>query len=109
MKKAVKLLVLLALIPSVTACANQSQAAENSHSKVEVVKDYSYQKKTKKLVAKNKRLKKSIESLQNQISDDQKFIDEHNNKATQSTSNTSDLANLDYTGNARNYRQWKQA
>ena len=98
MKKAVKLLVLLALIPSVTACANQSQAAENSHSKVEVVKDYSYQKKTKKLVAKNKKLKKSIESLQNQISDDQKFIDEHNNKATQSTSNTSDLANLDYNG-----------
>lgn len=100
MKKMLKLLVLLAIIPTTTACANNTQAAtKDKNVRTEVVKDYSYQKKTKKLVSKNNQLKKSITKLQQEISDKQKFIDEHNNKPTQEASNnTSDLANLDYNG-----------
>jgi len=97
MKKLIKVLVLLALVPSMTACANQSQAATNSNVKTEVVKDYSYQKKTKKLVAKNKKLKQSILDIQNRIADKQKFIDSHSNKPNQTAANT-DLANMDYNG-----------
>lgn len=98
MKKLVKLMVLLALVPTETACTNQSQAASNDGAKTEIVKNYSYQKKTKKLVSKNKKLKQSIVDLQKEITDDQNFIDQHNDKTTQSTANTSDLANLDYNG-----------
>lgn len=93
-------MVLLALIPATTACANNTQAAtKDKNVRTEIVKDYSYQSKTKKLVSKNNKLKKSITKLQQEISDKQKFIDEHNNKPAPSASNnTSDLANLDYNG-----------
>ncbi|MQS75277.1 hydroxyacid dehydrogenase [Lactobacillus halodurans] len=97
MKKLIKLLMVFALLPSLTACANQSQAASTTDSKVEVVKNYSYQKKTKKLVTKNKKLKKSITKLQQEIADDQKFIDEHNNKPVQNSANTK-LADMNYNG-----------
>jgi hypothetical protein len=50
MKKLTKLLVLLALIPATTACANNTQAAtKDKNVRTEIVKDYSYQSKTKKL------------------------------------------------------------
>ncbi|HCD08298.1 DNA/RNA non-specific endonuclease [Companilactobacillus crustorum] len=97
MKKLLKTLVVLTVLPAVMASAVQVQASSKSNVKTEYVKDYSYQKKTKKLVTKNKNLKKSITKLQKKIADDQKFIDEHNNKSNQNSSNT-DLANLDYNG-----------
>lgn len=97
MKKLVKLLVVLAIFPAVSATSNQVLATSSNSAKTEYVKDYSYQKKTKKIVKKNKKLKTSITKLQKEIAADQKFIDEHNNKPDQSADNT-DLASLDYTG-----------
>jgi len=98
MKKLIKLLVVLTVIPIATGYAESSQAAtKDSNVKTEVVKNYSYQKKTNKLASKNKKLKKSITKIQQQIADDQKFIDEHNGKQDQNSSNT-DLASLDYNG-----------
>lgn len=98
MKKMVKLLVFLSFFPMMTTLSTQSQAATNKGTKTEYVKDYSYQKKTKKLASKNKKLKKSITKLQQEIADDQKFVDEHNNKTDQNSSNTNNLADLDYNG-----------
>lgn len=97
MKKLVKFLVLLSLFPATTAVTTQSQAATKSNVRTEYVKNYSYQKKTKKLVAKNKKLKKSIAKLQQEITDKQKAVDQHENKPTQTADNT-DLANMDYNG-----------
>lgn len=97
MKKLVKFLVLLSLFPASTAITTQSQAATKSNVKTEYVKNYSYQKKTEKLVAKNKKLKKSIAKLQQEIADKQKAVDQHDNKPTQTADNT-DLANMDYNG-----------
>lgn len=97
MKKLVKFLVLLSLVPATTAVTTQSQAATKSNVKTEYVKNYSYQKKAKKLVAKNKKLKKSIAKLQQEIADKQKAVDQHENKPTQTADNT-DLANMDYNG-----------
>lgn len=97
MKKLVKTILLLTMIPSLAVTTNQTQAASEKHVKVEYVKNYSYQKKTKKLVKSNKKLKKSIADLQKEIADKQKFISEHTNKPSQTSDNT-DLANLDYSG-----------
>jgi len=97
MKKLVRFLVLLALVPATATVTTQSQAASKSNVKTEYVKNYSYQKKTKKLVSKNKQLKKSISKLQQEIADNQKFLDNHNNKPTQTAANT-DLANMSYNG-----------
>ncbi|MFC6176769.1 DNA/RNA non-specific endonuclease [Companilactobacillus huachuanensis] len=97
MKKLVRFLVLLSLIPATATVTTQSQAASKSNVKTEYVKNYSYQKKTKKLVSKNKQLKKSITKLQQEIADNQKYLDDHNNKPTQTAANT-DLANMDYNG-----------
>ncbi|KRO00062.1 DNA/RNA non-specific endonuclease [Companilactobacillus kimchiensis] len=95
MKKLARLMVLLAVVPSM-ALVNDSGSVVASE-KSETVKNYSYQTKTKKIVTKNKKLKKSITKLQQQIADDQKYIDEHTNKQNQTASNT-DVANLDYNG-----------
>ncbi len=97
MKKLVRFLVLMSLIPATATVTTQSQAASKSNVKTEYVKNYSYQKKTKKLVSKNKQLKKSITELQQEIADNQKYLDDHNNKPTQTAANT-DLANMDYNG-----------
>lgn len=95
MKKIIRLLLLLTLVPSLSLATNQEQTTVNA--KTEYVKNYSYQKKSKKLATKNAKLKKSIASLQEKIAANQKFIDEHTNKTTQTAANT-DLANLDYSG-----------
>ncbi len=98
MRKLVKLLVILALVPTAATFTEQSQAAaKDDNVKVETVKNYSYKKKTKKLVSKNKKLKKSIVLIQKKIAEQQKFIDEHSNKTNQTAANT-DLANMDYSG-----------
>lgn len=94
MKKLVKLLILLSLVPATATFTQESQAA-NKHVQTEY--NYTYQKKAKKLVSKNKKLKKSITKLQQEIADNQKYIDEHNNQQNKNADNT-DLANLDYNG-----------
>nr|WP_162897978.1 DNA/RNA non-specific endonuclease [Companilactobacillus formosensis] len=91
MKKLVKILMVLLMIPSVAYAGQQTEVEGKS----EVISSQTYQKRTKKLVSKNKKLKKSITKLQKQISSDQQFIDEHSNQKTQQADNT-DLANLDY-------------
>lgn len=93
MKKLVKILMVLLMIPSVAYAGQQTEVEGKS----EVISSQTYQKRTKKLVSKNKKLKKSITKLQKQISSDQQFIDEHSNQKTQQADNT-DLANLDYNG-----------
>ncbi|WP_334333505.1 DNA/RNA non-specific endonuclease [Companilactobacillus sp. HBUAS59544] len=98
MKKIVKLLVLLTLVSGGTFSVEQIQAASNNKSKVEVVKDYSYQKKAKKLVTKNKQLKQDIVDIQKRIAQNQQFIDQHNDQTPQQTNNTTDLASLSYNG-----------
>ena len=97
MKKLVRLIALLSLVPVTATVASQSQVIAKSNVKTEYVKNYSYQKKTKKLVSKNSKLKKSITKLQKEIADDQKYIDQHSNKPNQTADNT-DLANLNYNG-----------
>nr|WP_246013805.1 DNA/RNA non-specific endonuclease [Companilactobacillus suantsaicola] len=98
MKKIVKLLVLLTLVSGGALGSEQIQAASSNKSKVEIVKDYSYQKKTKKLVTKNKQLKQDIIDIQKRIAEDQQFIDQHNNQTPQQTNTTTDLASLSYNG-----------
>lgn len=99
MKKIVKLLVLLTLVSGGALLGSeQIQAASSNKSKVEIVKDYSYQKKTKKLVTKNKQLKQDIIDIQKRIAEDQQFIDQHNNQTPQQTNTTTDLASLSYNG-----------
>lgn len=93
MKKLVKLLMVLLMIPSVAYAGQQTEVEGKS----EVISSQTYQKRTKKLVSKNKRLKKSITKLQKQIASDQQFVDEHSNQKTQQADNTN-LANLDYNG-----------
>lgn len=93
MKKLVKILMVLLMIPSVAYAGQQTEVEGKS----EIISSQTYQKRTKKLVSKNKKLKKSITKLQKQISSDQQFIDEHSNQKTQQADNT-DLANLDYNG-----------
>lgn len=93
MKKLVKILMVLLMIPSVAYAGQQTEVEGKS----EVISSQTYQKRTKKLVSKNKKLKKSITKLQKQISSNQQFIDEHSNQKTQQADNT-DLANLDYNG-----------
>ncbi|HJF86209.1 MAG TPA: DNA/RNA non-specific endonuclease [Companilactobacillus farciminis] len=93
MKKLVKLLMVLLMIPSVAYAGQQTEV----ESKSEVISSQTYQKRTKKLVSKNKKLKKSITKLQKQIASDQQFVDEHSNQKTQQADNTN-LANLDYNG-----------
>lgn len=83
--------MVLLMIPSVAYAGQQTEVEGKS----EVISSQTYQKRTKKLVSKNKKLKKSITKLQKQISSDQQFIDEHSNQKTQQADNT-DLANLDY-------------
>lgn len=91
MKKLVKLLMVLLMIPSVAYAGQQTEVEGKS----EVISSQTYQKRTKKLVSKNKKLKKSITKLQKQIASDQQFVDEHSNQKTQQADNTN-LANLDY-------------
>lgn len=98
MKKIVKLLVLLTLVSGGALGSEQIQAASSNKSKVEIIKDYSYQKKTKKLVTKNKQLKQDIIDIQKRIAEDQQFIDQHNNQTPQQTNTTTDLASLSYNG-----------
>ena len=93
MKKLVKLLMVLLMIPSVAYAGQQTEVEGKS----EVISSQAYQKRTKKLVSKNKKLKKSITKLQKQIASDQQFVDEHSNQKTQQADNTN-LANLDYNG-----------
>lgn len=93
MKKLVKLLMVLLMIPSIAYAGQQTEVEGKS----EVISSQTYQKRTKKLVSKNKRLKKSITKLQKQIASDQQFVDEHSNQKTQQADNTN-LANLDYNG-----------
>lgn len=93
MKKLVKLLMVLLMIPSVAYAGQQTEVEGKS----EVISSQTYQKRTKKLVSKNKQLKKSITKLQKQIASDQQFVDEHSNQKTQQADNTN-LANLDYNG-----------
>ena len=93
MKNLVKILMVLLMIPSVAYAGQQTEVEGKS----EVVSSQTYRKRTKKLVTKNKKLKKSITKLQKQIASDQQFIDEHSNQKTQQTDNT-DLANLGYNG-----------
>ena len=93
MKKLVKLLMVLLVIPSVAYAGQQTEVEGKS----EVISSQTYQKRTKKLVSKNKKLKKSITKLQKQIASDQQFVDEHSNQKTQQADNTN-LANLDYNG-----------
>ena len=93
MKKLVKILMVLLMIPSVAYAGQQTEVEGKS----EVISSQTYQKRTKKLVSKNKRLKKSITKLQKQIASDQQFVDEHSNQKTQQADNTN-LANLDYNG-----------
>ena len=93
MKKLVKLLMVLLMIPSVAYAGQQTEVEGKS----EVISSQTYQKRTKKLVSKNKKLKKSITKLQKQIASDQQFVDEHSNQKTQQADNTN-LANLDYNG-----------
>lgn len=93
MRKLVKLLMVLLMIPSIAYAGQQTEVEGKS----EVISSQTYQKRTKKLVSKNKRLKKSITKLQKQIASDQQFVDEHSNQKTQQADNTN-LANLDYNG-----------
>ena len=93
MKNLVKILMVLLMIPSVAYAGQQTEVEGKS----EVVSSQTYHKRTKKLVTKNKKLKKSITKLQKQIASDQQFINEHSNQKTQQADNT-DLANLDYNG-----------
>jgi DNA-entry nuclease len=93
MKKLVKLLMVLLMIPSIAYAGQQTEVEGKS----EVISSQTYQKRTKKLVSKNKRLKKSITKLQKQIASDQQYVDEHSNQKTQQADNTN-LANLDYNG-----------
>lgn len=93
MKKLVKLLMVLLMIPSVAYAGQQTEVEGKS----EVISSQTYQKRTKKLVSKNKQLKKSITKLQKQIASDQQFVDEHSNQKTQQADNTN-LTNLDYNG-----------
>ena len=85
--------MVLLMIPSVAYAGQQTEVEGKS----EIISSQTYQKRTKKLVSKNKKLKKSITKLQKQISSDQQFIDEHSNRKPQQADNT-DLANLDYNG-----------
>lgn len=93
MRKLVKLLMVLLMIPSIAYAGQQTEVEGKS----EVISSQTYQKRTKKLVSKNKKLKKSITKLQKQIASDQQFVDEHSNQKTQQADNTN-LANLDYNG-----------
>ena len=93
MRKLVKLLMVLLMIPSIAYAGQQTEVEGKS----EVISSQTYQKRTKKLVSKNKRLKKSITKLQKQIASDQQYVDEHSNQKTQQADNTN-LANLDYNG-----------
>ena len=93
MKKLVKLLMVLLMIPSVAYAGQQTEVEGKS----EVISSQTNQKRTKKLVSKNKKLKKSITKLQKQIASDQQYVDEHSNQKTQQADNTN-LANLDYNG-----------
>ena len=92
-KKLVKILMILLMIPSVAYAGQQTEVEGKS----EVISSQTYQKRTKKLVSKNKKLKKSITKLQKQIASDQQFIDEHSNQTTQQADNTN-LASLEYNG-----------
>ncbi|WP_201307136.1 DNA/RNA non-specific endonuclease [Companilactobacillus farciminis] len=93
MRKLVKLLMVLLMIPSIAYAGQQTEVEGKS----EVISSQTYQKRTKKLVSKNKKLKKSITKLQKQIASDQQFVDEHSNQKTQQADNTN-LASLDYNG-----------
>ncbi|PMD73093.1 DNA/RNA non-specific endonuclease [Companilactobacillus nuruki] len=96
MKKLTRILLLMTLVPSIALLTDNGQIV-TAKNKTEIVKDYSYQKKTKKLVTKNKKLKQSITELQKEIQDNQKFISEHTNKPDP-TADTTDLANMNYSG-----------
>lgn len=96
MKKLTRILLLMTLVPSIALLTDNGQIV-TAKNKTEIVKDYSYQKKTKKLVTKNKKLKQSITELQKEIQDNQKFISEHTNKPDP-TADTTDLANMNYNG-----------
>lgn len=85
--------MILLMIPSVAYAGQQTEVEGKS----EVISSQTYQKRTKKLVSKNKKLKKSITKLQKQIASDQQFIDEHFNQTTQQADNTN-LASLEYNG-----------
>lgn len=96
MKKLTRILLLMTLVPSIALLTDNGQIV-TAKNKTEIVKDYSYQKKTKKLVTKNKKLKQSITELQKEIQDNQKFISEQTNKPDP-TADTTDLANMNYNG-----------
>lgn len=96
MNKLTRILLLMTLVPSIALLTDNGQIV-TAKNKTEIVKDYSYQKKTKKLVTKNKKLKQSITELQKEIQDNQKFISEHTNKPDP-TADTTDLANMNYSG-----------
>lgn len=94
MKKLTKLLLIILMIPTMTAYTGQQVTVEG---KTQTISSATYKKKTKKLVASNKKLKKSIVKIQKRIANKQAFIDQHTNKPDQNAANT-DLANLDYNG-----------
>lgn len=94
MKKLTKLLLILLMIPTMTAYTGQQIQVEG---KSQTISSRTYKKKTKKLVASNKKLKKSIVKLQDKIASNQKYIDANTNQSNQTAANT-DLANMDYNG-----------
>ncbi|WP_125588198.1 DNA/RNA non-specific endonuclease [Companilactobacillus jidongensis] len=102
MKNLIKILAVITVTMSLTACSETSSTDSNDNDKTEVVKDYSYQKKATKLEASNKKLKKSISKLQNKITSDQDYLSQHDqtnySNNNSQTSSIEDLANLEYTG-----------
>ncbi len=102
MKNLIKILAVITLTMSLTACSETDSTDSKDGTKTEVVKDYSYQKKATKLEASNKKLKKSIAKLQDQIASNQDYLSQHDqtqySNNNSQTASTADLANLKYTG-----------
>ncbi|WP_125565830.1 DNA/RNA non-specific endonuclease [Companilactobacillus insicii] len=102
MKSLIKVLAVITMTMSLTACSESQSTDSKDNEKTEVVKDYSYQKKATKLEASNKKLKKSITKLQNQIASNQDYLSQHDqtqySNNNSKTSSAEDLANLEYTG-----------
>lgn len=102
MKNLIKILAVITVTMSLTACSESDSTDSKDGTKTEVVKDYSYQKKATKLEASNKKLKKSIAKLQDQIASNQDYLSQHDqtqySNNNSQTASTADLANLEYTG-----------
>ena len=94
MKKISKLFLIMLVIPTMTVFTQNETEAQG---KINIISNYSYKRKTKKIVSDNKRLKNSIVNLQNKIAKEQSYIKQHTNKVDQTADNTN-LANLDYSG-----------